>query len=102
VNEQIFLHRFKRTPAQSRSNERSALRMLLHVNGELNLTTVIARWITSAFHLKQKRMFMVVYFAVFSALVISAGTLAAKIFEWRQDVLYGPYICRDRPQKSKV
>jgi uncharacterized membrane protein YjdF len=75
--------------------------MLLHVNGELNLTTVITRRITSAFHLKRKRMFMVIFFAVFSALAISAGTLLAKIFEWRQDVLYGPYIYRVRPQQKR-
>lgn len=35
---------------------------------------------------------MLTYFAIFSAGAICAGWLAAKIFEWRQDVLYGPYI----------
>ena len=35
---------------------------------------------------------MMMYFALFSALVICAGLLVAKAFERRQDVLYGPYI----------
>jgi hypothetical protein len=45
---------------------------------------------------------MLVYFAVLLAFVACAGGLVAKICEWRQDVLNGPYVARDDPpQKGK-
>lgn len=43
---------------------------------------------------------MVIYLAVFSALAICAGLLVAKMYEWRQDVLYGPYVGRDLSQQK--
>jgi hypothetical protein len=39
---------------------------------------------------------MVTYFAVFCALAICVGELLVKIYEWRQDFLYGLCISRDR------
>jgi hypothetical protein len=33
--------------------------------------------------------------AVLVALTVIAGAATAKLYEWRQDVLYGPYIRRD-------
>ncbi len=42
---------------------------------------------------------MIIYFAVFSAIVVGVGWLVAKLYEWRQDVLYGPYVAPDRPAK---
>jgi len=35
---------------------------------------------------------------LFLALVVVAGVIIVKAFEWRQDVLYGPYIGRDDRQ----
>lgn len=47
-------------------------------------------------------MLVMIYLAVFSAVAICVGTLVVSLYEWRQDVLYGPYICRDHPcQKGK-
>jgi hypothetical protein len=31
---------------------------------------------------------------IFLALVVAAGVIIVKVYEWRQDVLYGPYIGR--------
>jgi hypothetical protein len=39
---------------------------------------------------------MIVYFSIFAALAICVGWAVARIYEWRQDVLYGPYFGRDR------
>ena len=35
---------------------------------------------------------------IFLALVVAVGAIVVKAFEWRQDVLYGPYIGRDDRQ----
>ena len=35
---------------------------------------------------------MLVYFALFSIFAILLGSFVAKLYEWRQDVLYGPYL----------
>jgi hypothetical protein len=35
---------------------------------------------------------------IFLALVVGVGAIVVKAFEWRQDVLYGPYIGRDDRQ----
>jgi hypothetical protein len=45
-------------------------------------------------------VFIVTYVAVFSALAICAGTLVVKMYEWRQDVLYGPYIHREHRHRK--
>jgi hypothetical protein len=39
---------------------------------------------------------MLTYFAVFCALAICAGWLAASFYEWRQDVLYGSCAGQER------
>ena len=44
---------------------------------------------------------MLTYFAVFSAFSICAGWLVVGFYEWRQDLLYGPYVGQDRvPRKG--
>jgi hypothetical protein len=43
----------------------------------------------------ERRYVMMVGFAVFSALALCAGILVSKLYEWRTDVLYGPYIDRN-------
>jgi hypothetical protein len=35
---------------------------------------------------------MVIEAIVFLALVVVAGAIIVRVYEWRQDVLYGPYI----------
>jgi hypothetical protein len=35
---------------------------------------------------------------IFLASVVAIGAIVVKAFEWRQDVLYGPYIGRDDRQ----
>ena len=37
---------------------------------------------------------MVIEAILFLAFVILVGVIVVKIYEWRQDVLYGPYIGR--------
>jgi hypothetical protein len=44
---------------------------------------------------------MLVYFAVLLAFVVCASGLVAKIYEWRQDVLNGPYVARDDPPQKR-
>ena len=38
---------------------------------------------------------VVIELAVFLALVAAMGGAIVKVYEWRQDVLYGPYCRRD-------
>ncbi len=38
---------------------------------------------------------MVIELAVLLALVAAMGGLIVKVYEWRQDVLYGPYLRHD-------
>jgi hypothetical protein len=35
---------------------------------------------------------MIIEAALLVAFVVIVGTVIAKVYEWRQDVLYGPYI----------
>ena len=39
---------------------------------------------------------MVIETILFLAFVIAVGTAIVKIYEWRQDVLYGPYLAKQR------
>jgi hypothetical protein len=39
---------------------------------------------------------------LFLAFVFALGVVVVKLYEWRQDVLYGPYIGRDVEKKSKT
>ena len=36
---------------------------------------------------------------IFLALVVAVSAIIVKAFEWRQDLLYGPYIGRDRQHR---
>jgi hypothetical protein len=38
---------------------------------------------------------------LFVAFVVAAGAAVAKIYEWRQDVLYGPYLAKQRSKPSR-
>jgi hypothetical protein len=37
---------------------------------------------------------MIIETIVFLALAVAVGAVIVKVYEWRQDVLYGPYIGR--------
>jgi hypothetical protein len=37
---------------------------------------------------------MVIETIVFLVLVVAIGAVVVKVYEWRQDVLYGPYVGR--------
>ena len=39
---------------------------------------------------------------LFLAFVLAMGVAVVKLYEWRQEVLYGPYIGRDTDRKSKT
>jgi hypothetical protein len=39
---------------------------------------------------------MFIELALFVAVVAAMGATVVKVYEWRQDVLYGPYLGRDR------
>jgi hypothetical protein len=39
---------------------------------------------------------MLIELALFVAIVAAMGATVVKIYEWRQDVLYGPYLARER------
>ena len=36
------------------------------------------------------------------AFVIAVGTAIVKIYEWRQDVLYGPYLAKRRSEPNPL
>jgi hypothetical protein len=37
---------------------------------------------------------------IFVAAVIMMGAMIVKLFEWHQDVLYGPYVARNDDRRS--
>jgi hypothetical protein len=39
---------------------------------------------------------MIIELALLVAVVAAMGATIVKVYEWRQDVLYGPYLGRDR------
>ena len=44
---------------------------------------------------------MLLEFALFSVLCIFVGALLVKVYEWRQDIWYGPYMGQ-RPDRKPV
>ena len=44
---------------------------------------------------------MLTYFAIFCAFAVCAGWLIVRVFEWRQDVLHGPYVRRDPSRRKR-
>jgi hypothetical protein len=43
---------------------------------------------------------MFIELAVLFAIVVLMGTTVVKFYEWRQDVLYGPYLARERVEQK--
>ena len=43
---------------------------------------------------------MIIELAVFIAVAVVMATAVVKIFEWRQEALYGPYARRDRGKQN--
>jgi hypothetical protein len=44
---------------------------------------------------------MVIETILFLAFVTAVGIAIVKIYEWRQDVLYGPYLARQRLENRR-
>jgi len=44
---------------------------------------------------------MVIETILFLAFVTAVGIAIVKIYEWRQDVLYGPYLARQRSENRR-
>jgi hypothetical protein len=44
---------------------------------------------------------MVIETILFLAFVTAVGAAVVKIYEWRQDVLYGPYLAKQRSEKNR-
>jgi hypothetical protein len=44
---------------------------------------------------------MLTELALFVAIVAAMGATVVKIYEWRQDVLYGPYLARERVEQKR-
>jgi hypothetical protein len=44
---------------------------------------------------------MVIELAILVAVVAVAGPSIVKVYEWRRDVLYGPYLARDRVRPNR-
>jgi hypothetical protein len=74
------------------NGHRSPLIFSLHVNIRFWLTTVLRRSEYDPLIAGSKKM--VVETIIFLGCVVAVGALSVKIYEWRQDVLYGPYIGR--------
>ena len=45
---------------------------------------------------------MLIYSAVIAAVILCSGGLAIKFYEWRQDVLSGPYLGWDDPRRKEA
>jgi hypothetical protein len=70
------------------------LATLLQVNGTISLT------LPASFsdHLAAGQRFgveMLIEIAVFSGLAICVSVILVRVYEWRHDVRYGPYVHRD-------
>ena len=44
---------------------------------------------------------MVIETILFLAFVTAVGTTIVKIYEWRHDVLYGPYLAKQRSEPNR-
>jgi hypothetical protein len=44
---------------------------------------------------------MVIEAILFLAFVTALGTAIVKVYEWRQDVLYGPYLAKQRSKPNR-
>jgi hypothetical protein len=44
---------------------------------------------------------MVIETILFLAFVTAVGVAIVKIYEWRQDVLYGPYLAKQRSKPNR-
>jgi hypothetical protein len=44
---------------------------------------------------------MVIELAVLFAVVAAIAATIVKVYEWRRDVLYGPYLARDRGKPKR-
>jgi hypothetical protein len=63
--------------------------------------TVRAKWTGYDPHIARiNRMFIEI--TVFVAFVVAISAAVVKVYEWRQDVLYGPYIGRRSDQNRKA
>jgi len=62
----------------------------LHVEARILLTTVAGR--SSMDRMAQGIEHMVIETVLFIAFVVIVGAAIVKAYEWRHDVLYGPYI----------
>jgi hypothetical protein len=65
-----------------------------HVEARILLTTVAGR--SSMDRVTEGIEHMVVETLLFIAFVVVVGAAVVKAYEWRHDVLYGPYIKSDR------
>ena len=43
---------------------------------------------------------MIIETLLFLAFVVAAGAIIVKVYEWRQDVLYGPYVGRSELDRT--
>ena len=64
----------------------------LHVEARILLTTVAGR--SSMDRMAQGIEHMVIETLLFITLVVVVGAAVVKAYEWRHDVLYGPYMKR--------
>jgi hypothetical protein len=68
----------------------SPLIFSLHVNNPFWLTSALRRLEYDPLTAGSKKM--VIETILFLVFVVAVGALIVKVYEWRQDVLYGPYI----------
>ena len=45
---------------------------------------------------------MVVELVLLFAFAVAIGVAVVKVIEWRMDVLYGPYLVRDRAEQTTI
>jgi hypothetical protein len=62
--------------------------------------TIVPGWTLNALHCPGIKT-MVIETILFLAFVTAVGVAIVKIYEWRQDVLYGPYLARQRSENRR-
>jgi hypothetical protein len=45
---------------------------------------------------------MVIELVLLFAFAVAIGVTVVKVIEWRMDVLYGPYLVRDRAEQTTI
>jgi hypothetical protein len=86
--------------ALQRTGHAAPLILSLQVKAWKSLT-IAPDWTFNAPAFLRGNKTMVIETILFLAFVVAVGAAIVKIYEWRQDVLYGPYLAKQRSKPNR-